>query len=284
MLRSRTRLATAGALALLGFALTAASPARAGSAAAEAAIRAAVASPARAETDRARDAQRHPVETLLFFGLEPEMRVLELWAGRGWYTETLGPVLRERGKLTVTNFDPNGPQDEYAHKMAREYAAWLAANRERIGDVAVVQVAPPEQLSLGAPGSYDLIVSFRNNHTWMNGGYHEAVYREAFRALKPGGVLGVVQHRAPAGADPAASAKRGYVPEATVIAAAEAAGFALDARSEINANPRDTKDYPKGVWTLPPSFAEGEKDRAKYAAIGESDRMTLRFVKPKPAD
>ncbi len=250
----------------------------------EAALRAAVASPERAEADRARDSQRHPVETLLFFGIEPGMRVLELWPGRGWYTEILGPLLKEHGQLSVTNADPNGPQEQYAFKMAREYAAWLAANEARIGKVNTIVVAPPEQIALGAANSFDLVVTFRNNHTWLNGGYHDAVYREVFRVLKPGGVLGVVQHRAPEGADVAVTKKQGYVPETTVIAAAEAAGFVLAARSEVNANPRDTKDYPKGVWTLPPNYAEGETERAKYAAIGESDRMTLRFVKPKPAE
>jgi predicted methyltransferase len=138
---------------------------------------------------------------------------------------------------------------------------------------------------LGAADSYDLVLTFRNNHSWINGGYHDAVYAEAFRVLKPGGVLGVVQHRAKEGADPVASAKTGYVPEAFVIEAAERAGFDLAGRSEVNANPKDTKDHPEGVWTLPPSYRLGDEDRARYEAIGESDRMTLRFVKPgaKPA-
>ena len=248
--------------------------------AAEDAIRAAVAAPTRAEADRARDAHRHPAETLAFFGLRPELHVLELWPGRGWYTEIIGPVVKDAGKLSVTNADPNGPQDKYQHKLAREYADWLAANEARIGRVTALQVAPPGDISLGEANSVDLALTFRNNHTWLNGGYQDALYREVFRVLKPGGVLGVVQHRAPAGANAAETAKQGYLPEAEVIAAAEAAGFVLDAKSEINANPRDTKDYAKGVWTLPPNFAEGEQDRAKYAAIGESDRMTLRFVKP----
>ena len=263
----------------LAIALTAALAAPA-LASTEQALRAALAQPERKPEDRARDAQRHPVETLSFFGLQPDMHVLELWPGMGWYTEILGPVLREQGKLSVTNADPNGPQDKYAHKMARAYAAHLAANEARLGRVNVLVVAPPAQLAFGEADSIDLIVTFRNNHTWLNGGYQDALYREVFRVLKPGGVLGVVQHRAPAGANAAETAKQGYLPEAEVIAAAEAAGFVLDAKSEINANPRDTKDYAKGVWTLPPNFAEGELDRAKYAAIGESDRMTLRFVKP----
>ncbi|MBM4384488.1 MAG: class I SAM-dependent methyltransferase [Deltaproteobacteria bacterium] len=249
----------------------------------EDAIRAALADPARKEADRARDAQRHPLETLTFFGLKPDMHVLELWPGGGWYTEVLGPVLREKGKLSVTNADPNGPQDKYAHKLARGYADHLAANEARLGKVSAHIVAPPDQLSFGEADSVDMIVTFRNNHSWLNGGYQDAVYREALRVLKPGGVLGVVQHRAAEGADPAVAMKTGYLPEAAVIAPAEAAGFVLDAKSEINANPRDTKDYPKGVWTLPPNFAEGDTDRAKYEAIGESDRMTLRFVKPKAA-
>jgi predicted methyltransferase len=262
------------ALLALGFA-------QAALGAAEEKLRLAVASPARSAADAARDVHRHPAETLSFFGLRPDMHVLELWPGRGWYTEILGPVLKDAGRLSVTNADPNGPQDKYAYKMAREYADWLAANEARIGKVRVVQVDPPGQISLGEPNSVDLALTFRNNHTWLNGGYQDAIYREVFRVLKPGGVLGVVQHRAPEGVSPAESAKSGYLPESAVIAAAEAAGFVLEAKSEINANPRDTKDYPKGVWTLPPSFAEGDKDRAKYAAIGESDRMTLRFVKPK---
>jgi predicted methyltransferase len=247
----------------------------------EDAIRAALADPVRKEADRARDSQRHPLETLTFFGLRPDMHVLELWPGAGWYSEVLGPVLREKGKLSVTNADPNGPQDKYAYKLARGYADYLAANEARLGKVTAHVVAPPAQLSFGEADSVDLIVTFRNNHTWLNGGYQDAVYREAFRVLKPGGVLGVVQHRAADGADPAVSAKSGYLPESAVIAPAEAAGFVLEAKSEINANPRDTKDYAKGVWTLPPNFAEGNTDRAKYEAIGESDRMTLRFVKPK---
>jgi predicted methyltransferase len=277
LLARTTRFAFASALLL-----ALAAPASAAESAADR-IRSAVASPARSPENRARDVHRHPVETLTFFGLEPTMHVLELWPGRGWYTEIIGPVVRDAGKLSVTNADPNGPQDKPMHKMAREYAAWIAAERERIGPVDVIQVAPPESIRLGDDASYDLAVTFRNNHTWINGGYQDAVYREVFRVLKPGGVLGVVQHRANAGADAATSAKTGYVPEDEVIDAAKRAGFELVARSEINANPKDTKDHPEGVWTLPPVYRLGDVDRAKYEAIGESDRMTLKFVKPKTA-
>lgn len=243
----------------------------------------AIDSPLRTPESRARDAQRHPRETLLFFGLEPGMRVLELWPGGGWYTEILAELLAPDGQLVVTNSDPAGPADRPATRYAKALADRLAGDPARFGAVEVVVVDPPAKLELGASGSFDAVLTFRNNHSWINGGYHDAVYAEAFRVLKPGGVLGVVQHRAKEGADPGTSAKTGYVPEAFVIEAAERAGFALDGRSEINANPKDTKDHPEGVWTLPPSLRLGDRDRAKYEAIGESDRMTLRFVKPRAA-
>jgi predicted methyltransferase len=244
------------------------------------ALERAVASPKRAPENRARDAWRHPRETLAFFGIEPGMSVLELWPGGAWYTEILAELLAPPGRLTLTNFDAQGPADAPATRMARGLAEKLAADPARFGAVRVIEVAPPERLALGEPDSYDLALTFRNNHGWVNGGYHDALYREIFRVLKPGGVLGVVQHRAEEGVDPLVSAKTGYLPESFVIAAAQRAGFELAGRSQINANPRDTKDHPEGVWTLPPTYRLGDRDRAKYQAIGESDRMTLRFVKP----
>jgi predicted methyltransferase len=243
----------------------------------------AIDSPQRTAESRARDAWRHPHETLLFFGIEPDMKVLELWPGGAWYTEILAALLAPDGRLAVTNFDPQGPADEPATRYAKELADKLAADPARFGAVEVVPIDPPAKLVLGDADSYDLVVTFRNNHSWINGGYHDAVYAEAFRVLKPGGVMGVVQHRAKEGAEAVASAKTGYVPEAFVIEAARRAGFELAGRSEVNANPKDTKDHPEGVWTLPPSYRKGDVDRAKYEAIGESDRMTLRFVKPAPA-
>lgn len=270
--------------------LLAASPALAASeappAATAARLRQAIDAPQRTPENRARDGWRHPQETLLFFGIEPGMRVLELWPGGGaWYTEILAGFLAPDGRLTVTNFDPEGPADAYATRAAKALADKLAGDPARFGAVEVVTIDPPSKLGFGAADHYDLVLTFRNNHTWINGGYQDAVYEEAFRVLKPGGVMGVVQHRAAEGADPALSAKTGYVPESEVIAAAERAGFELAGRSEVNANPKDTRDHPEGVWTLPPTYRLGEQDRAKYEAIGESDRMTLRFVKPraKPA-
>jgi predicted methyltransferase len=243
-------------------------------------LREAIDSPQRSPENRARDAWRHPQETLLFFGIEPDMHVLELWPGGAWYTEILAPFLAPEGKLAVTNFDPEGPADASATRYAKQLADRLAADPAHFGAIEVVEIDPPAKLVLGADDSYDLVLTFRNNHGWINGGYHGAVYAEAFRVLKPGGVFGVVQHRAKEDADPVASAKTGYVPEAFVIAAAEHAGFELAGRSEVNANPKDDKDHPEGVWTLAPNYRLGEQDRATYEAIGESDRMTLRFVKP----
>lgn len=249
-------------------------------AAAAASLRSAIASPGRTPANRARDVWRHPEATLRFFEIEPSDHVLELWPGTGWYTEILAPLLAANGKLSVTNLDPNGPEDQPSTRGAREFASKLAADPASFGAVEVIQIAPPEKLDLGADASYDLVLTFRNNHNWINAGFHDAVYREAFRVLKPGGSLGVVQHRANEGVDAIASAKTGYVPESFIVAAAQRAGFELAGRSEINANPKDTKDHPEGVWTLPPVYRLGDRDRAKYEAIGESDRMTLRFVKP----
>jgi predicted methyltransferase len=273
---------------LLGAALLAAPAAFAATETAPATVaklQAAIDSPHRKPEDRARDAWRHPRETLLFFGIEPDMKVLELWPGGAWYTEILAEFLAPDGKLAVTNFDPSGPADKPATRYAKQLADKLAADPARLGAIEVIEVDPPAKLVLGEADGYDLVLTFRNNHGWINGGYHDAVYAEAFRVLKPGGVLGVVQHRAKEGADPVASAKTGYVPEAFVVEAAKRAGFELAGTSEVNANPKDTKDHPEGVWTLPPNYRLGDQDRAKYEAIGESDRMTLRFVKPraKPA-
>jgi predicted methyltransferase len=241
-------------------------------------LKAAIAGSHRPEKNRARDGFRHPAETLAFFGLRDDMTVIELWPGGGWYTEILGPVLKEKGKLVVTGGDPNGPPDAPATKRAKEYVDGLAKRADVLGKVELAVIAPPEKVELGPPASADLVMTFRNLHGWLNGKYADKVFAAAFAVLKPGGTFGLEEHRGNPGQDP----KTGYVEEAVAIKLAEAAGFKLAARSEVNANPKDTKDHPEGVWTLPPTYRLGDKDREKYTAIGESDRMTLKFVKPAP--
>jgi len=245
-----------------------------------AAIKAAVAATHRSEANRKRDAWRHPVETLSFFGLRKDMTVLELWPGTGWYTEILAPMLAERGKLIVTSVDPNGPQDKPAFKSAHELQERFHASPELFGKVQVARIDPPDHFDFGPEGSVDLVLTFRSTHDWVRDGYADKVYAAMFKVLKPGGTLGVVAHRGGPDADPAVVGKTGYLSEAYVVALAQKAGFTLAARSDVNANPKDTHDHPEGVWTLPPTLRLGDKDRDKYVAIGESDRMTLKFTKP----
>lgn len=247
-----------------------AAPAAAGADTASA-LPAILASEHRSEKNRARDVYRHPIETLTFFGIQPTQTVVELWPGGGWYTEVLAPLLREHGKLIAV-----APTGNYL----QPYKDFLAARPDMYKDLQLVEVTPPDQLAFGPDGSADAVVTFRNVHGWLNGGYAPQVMAAAFKVLKPGGVFGVVEHRGKPGMTPEEIKKSGYVPEQTVLDAAQAAGFVLEERSEVNANPKDTKDYPEGVWTLPPSLRLGDKDRDKYLAIGESDRMTFRFRKP----
>ena len=249
----------------------------------EAALRAAMDGAHRSAENKNRDAFRHPLETLLFFGLRQDMTMVELWpGGGGWFTEILAPVLRERGKLITTNFDTTGPADAYGTKAGKRYQDKLAGNPAVYDKVQVVTIKDLGTLSLAPDASVDLVLTFRNTHNWVEDGSEAAIYGAAFRALKPGGVLGVEQHRAKPGpvADPKKQAETGYLPEDWVIARVESFGFKFVAKSEVNANPKDTKDYEKGVWALPPALQNGETDKAKYTAIGESDRMTLKFVKP----
>ena len=241
---------------------------------------------ARFENEKARDVYRHPRETLEFIGLREEMNVVELWAPDGYFTSILAPVLRDRGKLTVTFWDPTGdytekdPKARKRHMEASErFLARLDQTPAVYGKVERVAMKPPA-FAFGPDAAADVVVTFRNIHNWIPEGYESAVFSAAFSALKPGGVPGVEEHRGPSGMTAEQIADTGYVPEDLVIALATKAGFRLAARSEINANPKDTKDYPSGVWTLPPVCALKDVDRAKYEAIGESDRMTLRFVKP----
>jgi len=231
----------------------------------------------RSEANRARDAHRHPVETLMFFGLRSEMRVVELYPGRGWYTELLAPTVLGSGSLVVTSADPNGDPESYGVKRALDLIALESAHPDLFEGLEKAILNEGEPLSFGKPESADLVVSFRSFHNWMRRDRLADVLKAVHAVLKPGGVFGLVSHRA--SAEMGSKPDTGYVTEADAIAAVEAAGFELGARSEINANPADTKDHPEGVWTLPPSLRLGAQDRARYVEIGESDRFTLRFVK-----
>jgi len=235
----------------------------------------------RSEANVARNEYRHPVETLAFFGFEDGMSALEIWPGGGWYTEVLAPAIRGHGTFTIASWDPEVEgQPNYRYELPKRLQARFDARPDLYDEVRTVYFSPPESASLGPADSYDRIFTFRNTHGWIQGGQAEAIFAEFARVLKPGGVLGVVQHRAPEGTDAAEWAPRGYVPESAVRTLAEQAGLEFLAASEINANPKDTRDHPEGVWTLPPGYALGDVDREKYAAIGESDRMTLTFRKP----
>jgi len=247
----------------------------------DAALQAAIGGAWRDPANVARDRYRHPGQTLAFFGIRPDMTVVEVTPGGGWYAEILAPYLRERGRYVAAVVDPQavaeGPGRAYQQRSRDGLEKKFAAAPAQFDRAAVVAF-DPEAPAFGPAGSADLVLTFRNVHNWRGAGQAEGMFRGFYEVLKPGGVLGVVEHRARG--DVPADDKSGYVGQAQVIALAEAAGFRLDASSEVNANPRDTRDHPNGVWTLPPSNNHPESERAKYQAIGESDRMTLRFVKP----
>ena len=233
----------------------------------------------RSEANRARDVYRHPKETLLFFGIRPEQTVLEVWPGGGWYTEIIAPLVAQKGKYYAAQFVPN-PESKGTTAALKAYADKLAARPDLYGNVTVTAMGPGSTADIAPPGSVDLIVTFRNIHNWMGRDYTPAAFAAMYKALKPGGTLGVAEHRGNPAVTQDPKAKSGYVNEDYAIRMIEAAGFRLVAKSEVNANPKDTRDHEKGVWTLPPTYALGDTDRAKYAAIGESDRFTLKFIKP----
>lgn len=241
-------------------------------------IEAAVNSVSRNTDNKARDIYRHPQETLQFFGIKPDMRVLEILPGRGWYTEILAPLLKDKGQLTIAHFGANHPNSHLAD-LHNNTMLMMAAIPAVYGKVKVVNFKDDGYLEAVADNSQDMVLTFRSSHNWIRYGGIEDIYAAIHRVLKPAGILGVVQHRAAKGSDPEASAEKGYVPESYLIRLIENAGFELVGTSEINANPKDTHDHPEGVWTLPPSYRLQDVDKDKYSAIGESDRMTLRFVK-----
>ncbi len=239
----------------------------------------AIAGPHRSPQNRARDAYRHPQETLAFFGITKESHVIELWPGAGWYTEILAPFLRDAGKLSVTNFDPAKTQGDMK-QWATSYEDKLKAAPSLYGKVEVLHVAPPNDFNLGPDGSADFVLTFRNLHNWMQGGFEKNVLAAAFKVLKKGGVFGMEEHRADPDADRKTTEETGYVSEKLAIELVESVGFKLAGKSDVNANPKDDHKHEGGVWALPPVLRNGDKDKAKYQAIGESDRMTLKFVKP----
>ena len=251
------------------------------------ALTAAVQSSARSEAAKARDAFRHPVETLMFFGVKPGDTVVEIWPGGGWYTDIIAPYLASGGgKLYAAGFDPASDNPRVLEAL-QSFEAKYVANPDTYGEVEMSVLAPSRQ-EIAPSGSADVVVTFRNIHNFEMGGWAPAAFAAFYDALKPGGTLGVVEHRLPEDADKALEKSSGYVKVSTVRQLAEDAGFVFDGSSEINANPADDTDHPFGVWTLPPNSRTSDRDGnapegfdpAAYLAIGESDRMTQRVGKP----
>lgn len=238
------------------------------------ALAAAVAAPTRTPANLARDKYRHPAETLAFFGVKPGDTVVELWPGAGWYTEILAPLAKAGGGTLYAA----APWDRGLNRVK----AKQTENADVYGAVKLAEFPNAGTNPKVPDGSADVVLTFRNVHNWRFDGKDNTAeaFKQIFAMLKPGGTLGIVDHRLNESDDSAKEEKSGYMKESSIIGFAEAAGFKLAGKSEINANPKDTKDYPKGVWTLPPTLTEGEANRDTYLAIGESDRMTLKFVKP----
>ena len=235
-------------------------------------LTAAVAAKTRTPANVARDRYRHPAQTLAFFGVRPTDTVVELVPGGGWYTEVLAPYLAARGTYWAAGGWAKG---------LNAVKALQAKDAATYGKVRLAAFPATAGATAVPDGSADVVLTFRNVHNWRIDGDADTAFAAAFRMLKPGGTLGVVDHRLPEARDSAAEMKSGYLKESTVVALAGRAGFKLVARSQINANPKDTADWPAGVWTLPPTYELKDVNHAKYAAIGESDRMTLKFVKPR---
>jgi predicted methyltransferase len=233
----------------------------------------------RSSEHKARDKYRHPQQTLEFFEVKENMTVVEIWPGEGWYTEILAPFLRNKGKLYAAHFSPDAKQSYY--KKGVENFVKKLDKQPRVFDKVDLTVLQPTDLMAIAPAeSADRILTFRNVHNWMKNDQAYLVFKAMYNALKPGGILGVVEHRNNSLKSQDNKAESGYLSEDYVIALARNAGFEFLGKSEINSNSKDTKDYSGGVWTLPPTLALGDKNRNKYLAIGESDRMTIKFIKP----
>lgn len=250
----------------------------------EAALDAAIAGEHRSVENKARDVSRQPKQVLDFFGFRSNMDVLEVWPGSGWYTQILAPALKDEGKLYAAQFDPNGRYG-YQRRNYGKFLTMLGDTPDIYRDIVITQLALPYQLQMAPPESVDLVVTFRNVHNWFSdmygsGAYAQAAFQAMYDALRPGGTLGIVDHRWPDPATEDPLAGNGYISTERTIAMAEAVGFRVAGESDMLANPKDTRDHPQGVWTLPPGYALGDEDREKYQAIGESDRFVLKFLKP----
>ena len=232
----------------------------------------AISSEERDPKNAARDSSRHPLETLSFFGIKSDMTIVELSPGGGWYTEILANFLHEPGKLIAAHFDPNSERAYY--KRSRANFEKKMSTNSMFDTVEMVAI----NSNLAEPNSVDAVLTFRNLHNWL-GSDMDLIFSNSYKALRPGGIFGVVEHRAKSGTSMEAMKKSGYVSEEHAIEIAKKHGFKLVAKSEINANPKDSTDHPGGVWTLPPNLRLKDVDREKYLEIGESDRMTLLFKK-----
>jgi predicted methyltransferase len=243
----------------------------------DSALTSAVADPARSANFVARDKVRHPTEELAFFGITPRMTVIELWPGAGYWTEILGAYLAKGGTYYVAQPASAGSEE---NKTVERWRAKIATQKNRLGTIHETLLGAGH-FDIAPPASADLVLTFRNLHNWMDGGYADEALAACFKALKPGGILGIEEHRGRNDKPQDPKAKDGYVREDYTIALAKKAGFVLVSSSEINANPKDTKDWPDGVWTLPPTLSQGDKDRDRYIAIGEADNFVMKFRKPK---
>jgi len=229
----------------------------------------------------ARDKYRHPQELLSFFGVRPDMTIVEIWPSGGWWTEILAPLLKEHGRYYAAYYPSRAPEaPDYVKRADKAYDAKLAARPDVYGKVIKTTLLTPDFRDPAPKFSADMVLTFRNVHNWAKAGIAEDMFNVFYKTLKHGGVLGVTDHRAKPGTSFEQQIASGYLTEDYVIGLAKNSGFELAEKSEISANPLDTKDHPRGVWTLPPTLALGDQDRDKYLAIGESDRMTLKFVKP----
>jgi predicted methyltransferase len=244
---------------------------------ADPALASAVASPARNPKAVARDSARHPVEELTFFGLSPTMTVVELWPGGGYWTDILGPYLASGGHFYVALPAPGNAEEDSG---AKRFRAHVDAEKGRLGNINETTLGAGH-FDIAPPGSADLVLTFRNLHNWMEDGYAVEALAASFQALKPGGILGIEEHRGRNDQPQDPKAKSGYVRQDYTIELAKKAGFEFIGSSEVNANPRDTKDWVDGVWTLPPTLSQGDKDRARYVAVGEADNFVLKFRKPR---